>query len=197
MSARQPAKRQYPSREERERIVQRRGRLMRALIEAISLRGTNAKQADAQISALVSEHGPVEVERILSRLKHQFERPRKPDVEEAWLYAEYVKLHQRFGGTRPLLAAHELETLRTERARLGVRRDFLHERLSPAEKRRFAEIGDLILADSDLWDDLVPDDPPPAQRQSPPSQKLGRNAPCWCGSGRKYKHCHWYVDEAR
>ena len=21
-------------------------------------------------------------------------------------------------------------------------------------------------------------------------KKLGRNAPCWCGSGRKYKHCH-------
>jgi len=22
------------------------------------------------------------------------------------------------------------------------------------------------------------------------SKKLGRNDPCWCGSGRKYKHCH-------
>jgi hypothetical protein len=21
-------------------------------------------------------------------------------------------------------------------------------------------------------------------------EKIGRNAPCWCGSGRKYKHCH-------
>ncbi|TAG65149.1 MAG: hypothetical protein EAZ24_16940, partial [Burkholderiales bacterium] len=20
--------------------------------------------------------------------------------------------------------------------------------------------------------------------------KLGRNDPCWCGSGKKYKHCH-------
>ena len=24
----------------------------------------------------------------------------------------------------------------------------------------------------------------------PPSHKLGRNEPCWCGSGKKYKHCH-------
>lgn len=24
----------------------------------------------------------------------------------------------------------------------------------------------------------------------PPTHKLGRNEPCWCGSGRKYKHCH-------
>ena len=23
----------------------------------------------------------------------------------------------------------------------------------------------------------------------------GRNAPCWCGSGRKYKHCHRFYDE--
>jgi preprotein translocase subunit SecA len=20
--------------------------------------------------------------------------------------------------------------------------------------------------------------------------KIGRNDPCWCGSGKKYKHCH-------
>jgi len=24
--------------------------------------------------------------------------------------------------------------------------------------------------------------------------KLGRNDPCWCGSGRKYKHCHLDAD---
>jgi preprotein translocase subunit SecA len=23
-----------------------------------------------------------------------------------------------------------------------------------------------------------------------PNQKLGRNDPCWCGSGKKYKKCH-------
>lgn len=23
---------------------------------------------------------------------------------------------------------------------------------------------------------------------------VGRNEPCWCGSGRKYKHCHWAED---
>jgi preprotein translocase subunit SecA len=27
----------------------------------------------------------------------------------------------------------------------------------------------------------------PIVRQGP---KLGRNDPCWCGSGKKYKHCH-------
>ena len=24
-----------------------------------------------------------------------------------------------------------------------------------------------------------------------PNKKLGRNDPCWCGSGKKYKKCHW------
>ena len=25
-------------------------------------------------------------------------------------------------------------------------------------------------------------------------QKLGRNAPCRCGSGKKFKYCHWRHD---
>ena len=24
--------------------------------------------------------------------------------------------------------------------------------------------------------------------------KLGRNDPCWCGSGKKYKRCHYEAD---
>jgi preprotein translocase subunit SecA len=24
--------------------------------------------------------------------------------------------------------------------------------------------------------------------------KIGRNDPCWCGSGKKYKHCHMKQD---
>jgi len=28
-------------------------------------------------------------------------------------------------------------------------------------------------------------------------QQIGRNEPCWCGSGRKYKHCHMRLDEQR
>lgn len=26
---------------------------------------------------------------------------------------------------------------------------------------------------------------------------LGRNDPCWCGSGKKYKHCHLAKDQAK
>ncbi|MHC9977942.1 SEC-C metal-binding domain-containing protein [Corynebacterium diphtheriae] len=24
--------------------------------------------------------------------------------------------------------------------------------------------------------------------------KLGRNEPCWCGSGKKFKHCHGEIN---
>jgi len=33
----------------------------------------------------------------------------------------------------------------------------------------------------------------PAKRREGP--KLGRNDPCWCGSGKKYKHCHLRQDQ--
>ncbi len=35
------------------------------------------------------------------------------------------------------------------------------------------------------------EEPPPAVRRSRP----GRNDPCWCGSGKKYKKCHLAADE--
>lgn len=33
-------------------------------------------------------------------------------------------------------------------------------------------------------------------REKPPAsaRDLGRNDPCWCGSGKKYKRCHYDHD---
>lgn len=31
----------------------------------------------------------------------------------------------------------------------------------------------------------------------PPDVRPGRNEVCWCGSGVKYKRCHWETDQAR
>jgi hypothetical protein len=30
-----------------------------------------------------------------------------------------------------------------------------------------------------------------------PVDKLGRNDPCWCGSGKKYRRCHMEFDNRR
>lgn len=47
----------------------------------------------------------------------------------------------------------------------------------------------------------MPDLPPPpvldrGQWFRQAGRKLGRNDPCWCGSGKKYKHCHLKQDRA-
>lgn len=35
------------------------------------------------------------------------------------------------------------------------------------------------------------------QTAGPSKRKLGRNDPCWCGSGKKYKNCHLNSDQSR
>ncbi len=39
--------------------------------------------------------------------------------------------------------------------------------------------------------------PPASSAQAPPQELPGRNDPCWCGSGKKYKHCHMREDMAQ
>ena len=34
-------------------------------------------------------------------------------------------------------------------------------------------------------------------RKKSRSQRPGRNQPCWCGNGKKYKTCHLAADERR
>ena len=44
----------------------------------------------------------------------------------------------------------------------------------------------------------VPASPDPVPRKlttAHVTRKLGRNEPCWCGSGKKYKHCHLGSDQ--
>ena len=37
----------------------------------------------------------------------------------------------------------------------------------------------------------------PRPQPADPSKELGRNDPCWCGSGKKYKRCHLSKDAAK
>jgi preprotein translocase subunit SecA len=37
-----------------------------------------------------------------------------------------------------------------------------------------------------------------AEATAPAARRaIGRNDPCWCGSGKKYKDCHWQADQAK
>ena len=39
-------------------------------------------------------------------------------------------------------------------------------------------------------DERVDSGPAKAAGQAPDGEKIGRNDPCYCGSGKKYKRCH-------
>jgi len=43
----------------------------------------------------------------------------------------------------------------------------------------------------------LPNMTPIARRTEPPKRKPNRNDPCWCGSSKKYKHCHMADDQKR
>jgi preprotein translocase subunit SecA len=47
-----------------------------------------------------------------------------------------------------------------------------------------------VIAGAFGGDELVEVAPRPQQRVVAEAEKLGRNDPCWCGSGKKFKRCH-------
>jgi tetratricopeptide (TPR) repeat protein len=113
----------------------------------------------------------------------EFERalaldPRNPDV--------WVNLAQMAGMRRD-----RDEAIRCwERVRELARRSDL----APDEAALLADAADESLADlrRGVFVDFDPFAPPaePAGPRTPGQRKVGRNEPCPCGSGKKYKHCH-------
>jgi SEC-C motif len=183
---------QFPNAEERARIIARRNELHRDLIEYIVTRSPEEQEARAQLNPVVREYGFDEVYRMLRKISPRLNASKNPDEDERRLYAEYVDLYRRFGGERPFFTPKEFVGLNRERAAL-LGREILQElKLTQAEQRRLDELSDLLLAEPWLWDDLVPEKPPKVAITSPApeAKKIGRNEPCPCGSGRKYKHCH-------
>ena len=186
---------QFPDPEERARIIARRNQLNRDLIEYLVMHSSDEQEAREKMNPLVREYGFPEVYRMLQKISPRLNPPADPDEDERQLYQEYVGLYGRFGGERPFLSQTKYHRLNHERALLIGRTIFEGQQLSEAEQRRLDELSDLLLSEPFLWDDLVPEDPP---RRKPPSsqphaaesRKIGRNEPCPCGSGRKYKHCH-------
>ena len=66
--------------------------------------------------------------------------------------------------------------------------------VSDALAQTFRDLPEWHLDGKTTEDLLKPRPEPSAPKQIPlypsPTHKLGRNDPCWCGSGKKYKHCH-------
>lgn len=67
-------------------------------------------------------------------------------------------------------------------------RDEIEEARQEITEAEEPSIYEVVLDGFDVVDDA------PFEREAP---KLGRNEPCWCGSGKKYKKCHLDADEGR
>lgn len=78
----------------------------------------------------------------------------------------------------------ELRHLQAERLRLNAKRQHL-EAENQELRHKIRQSRKAI----NLLESLSP-----APHRNDPHQNLGRNDPCWCGSGKKYKRCHWAVE---
>src|ERR1022692_1577740 len=89
-----------------------------------------------------------------------------------------ASIEKQYGVLLSSAARKELKSLRRE---IEEARQEIAEAHEPS-------IYDVCLEGFDLVDDET------FERAEP---KLGRNEPCWCGSGKKYKKCHLDADEGR
>jgi hypothetical protein len=125
---------------------------------------------------------------VLQSVLHNFEREPK-DVQEAllagaitaaWVMqgtnSEYAaSLLKRYGGLFSAGTHKELRKLRAEGAGMGP----------------YVAAEDPVTVYEICGEDHGPTEPV----VKPP--RPGRNDPCWCGSGKKYKKCHLDADEGR
>jgi hypothetical protein len=213
-------KRTYPTPEERTAIIARREQILDALMAVFATSGQNEAQADAEMHALMRQHGEAEVGRLFAFLADRLDEVAQGTPNPDQFYIDYVRLYRRFGQQRQFLDAATFAHLSDERAELKIAQYETNQPATPVVQQRIEELNDLLLLNAILWEDLVPESPPPPEHPvwqitllpEPPTAapvtrpgipaarsrtKIGRNAPCWCGSGRKYKHCHLREDEQR
>jgi tetratricopeptide (TPR) repeat protein len=116
--------------------------------------------------------------------------------DEAWAYIGWADKYWVFDTSPKDYARAEAIMRRAlERPNLVDRADVL-ERLNKMYEKSGGRAGQAISPKATATPavrQLQASLPDAAQRVHPP----GRNDPCWCGSGKKYKHCHLAADKAR
>jgi tetratricopeptide (TPR) repeat protein len=121
----------------------------------------------AQGDALWNLGRRAESEEVYEDLVRQF-----PD--EGWGYIGWSDHYWLWGAPEPKEYGEAEAILKRALARPDLRdRDDVMDRLTSLREERDASSG-----------------------APPPDERPGRNDPCWCGSGKKYKHCHLRGDEA-
>ncbi|MEY1662608.1 preprotein translocase subunit SecA [Isoalcanivorax beigongshangi] len=83
---------------------------------------------------------------------------------------------------------------------LELRRDDAVERLEAQREEEARRVNERMRTDTpQVGEDGMPeapaaDAPTPARPFTREGRKVGRNDPCYCGSGKKFKHCHGRLD---
>jgi tetratricopeptide (TPR) repeat protein len=117
--------------------------------------------------------------------------------DEAWAYIGWSDMYAfGFGVAKDYERAEEILLRALARPELEYRNDVLDRMAmiygesgqSEAYARTVAQLPDAQRRA------LARQFPDTARASAPPDKKPRRNAPCWCGSGKKYKDCHWRED---
>jgi tetratricopeptide (TPR) repeat protein len=126
----------------------------------------------AQGEALWNLGRRAEAEEVYEGLVEQF-----PD--EAWGYIGWSDNYWLWGAPEPKEYGKAEAILKCALARPDLRyRNDVLERLASLHEE---------------WN--ASDGPTPPSGAPSPAERLGRNDLCWCGSGKKYKHCHLRNDQ--
>ena len=154
---------------------------------ALSLADLKDETSLPQIMALyqggmIDEWAIGNQEKYLEHLNQQVDvQPRHYDVLE--VYKEFHQQAARQAEKEAKATEQEdLSRLQTEKARLEAE---LAERL--VERKHLEVEQERLLSERER----LQGGQPAAALARP---KIGRNDPCWCGSGKKYKRCHWRED---
>lgn len=172
----------------------------------------------AALKALVSmvAAGELSRETVIDYFRHLFHTlPRTPDGILNYLVAEANRLYpaELLDEIRQAFEEDLIDTF-------YIDLDWIEEVLSEGKEKRLKDLAEsphyTLITDTieelKSWAAFKPKKPSPPvsetvfRKPSPPKRStplpqrntphptLGRNDPCWCGSGKKYKHCHLQSD---
>jgi uncharacterized protein YecA (UPF0149 family) len=110
-------------------------------------------------------------------------------VDTFWIDEKFVEEQYREGGEEASSPRDWLEDYR------GRYREHMEALNRPRPPLRPLQQGPRSASYREPPDERPPLQPPETIRNTGP--KLGRNDPCWCGSGKKYKKCHLGKEGAR
>jgi preprotein translocase subunit SecA len=172
-------------------------------------RNWTVEEMEGHILSLAEEAYDAKTERLGPDLMHQIERVVLLRVIDQWWVRHLTALDElrtgiglrAFGQQDPLVTfkreGFQMFQQLLQNIRAEVARGIYHAEPMPAEAAGPRTLAGATAGRGRLIDQAMAS--AAASAGAAPARvgvKLGRNDPCHCGSGKKYKHCHWKTDQA-